>query len=1288
MQTQSITITIPIYNPLSVSVAGNSISSPGGSVTLTATAAGGLTPYVYNWDFGDGTVLSGSPVQTHSYQVAGMYPVTMTLTDSSGSTCKSVFFVNVGTAPSAPADLTAAKLTDTSIQLQWTPSTDTTATYIAYRSADAGTTYSQIATTDSVTYFYTDSPIDATVDQYYAVAATNQFGTSSMVFCHYSPQSGQTTYLFDFGTATSPLATGYTRITESTKYSAAQKYGWSTGTISSRDRGTGTDINRDFNFTPDGTFLVDLPNGSYSIELVMGDATTSHDQMGVYFNGVLFATVSNTAGQFLDNTYTVSVTTGQLALRLKDLGGTDTNTVINAMVIAKIGPPVAPSNLQVVAHRETQLDLQCQDNSVNEDGFQWQISAHGAGTWADIGNTGVNINTQSATGLTAGTDYDFRVRAFNASGNSDWSNTATGRTDNAPTSPPNPASNLAASTLGPTVIRLTWQDNSSDESGFKIQRSLTSGSGFSTVFTTNANVVAYDDTGLTSSTTYYYRVIATNSAGDANPSNEAFATTSGTDAYGLAVRSAHPRLWYNTDDRMAQAVSWWPTHQFTPNSNSSLYDLALHYLMTGSATSLQTVKNKLTSWFLGWAYQGTANTSTFVAVGGTSGGLAPGITASDAYRWGDPIPVVIDWIWNALSPDERNAYMNGYTTTWTGTGVHNGELVTVPGYTTLVLVNMTRTFGGKTSPGSNYFWGCFRNEVNWALTIYYEDQTTAFQILDFALGATNSRWSNALTYFNAGGRANGGLLTEGSEYGLTFIGYPVIPLYTLEGFGRDLNTETNWFYDAMTQILYDWSPQAAQNSGSSFYFQKFPFSDAEGDIGYPHSSSLLIVAFVKYMSVKLGTATLGRYARKWFDLTSSKAVNYQNSVDAGGTTPLDWRTAGLATTWRYSGADWFIHRTGWDGNETVLHMIGKEVSSGHSHQDNGSFQIMRKNEWITKECTGYAQGFAGAVFQTTVLGAPVPTTTNFAMANLPTTLTYWGNNRTIKFIDGANAGTSGVISSIDPATGIATLSSGPQVAPSAGDKVVIFWASNGGSGGSGYNRIPCHNGLFIGMMGFAQSTDREVKTGIVTSFFDVQSGYISVGYDLTPAYVGVSSPGSHAGVAPRYAKTVVRESYFLDRLETMIVLDRIEVRDFGNSLCCQWSATAMPTIFYFFTRTAPTFDGAAKFTHSFGGQTCRVFTLLPTSPSYNVTDMGDYTGTHLESGWYLKRVDVQDSGTAQRYFLHVIQAKDDAEADITAVITAEDATTWTIDITHATKGSATVVLNKGMAASQGTVTIH
>lgn len=57
----------------------------GGSLSFTATASGGTSPYTFSWSFGDGQTGSGATV-SHTYQSAGNYNVTLTITDAIGET--------------------------------------------------------------------------------------------------------------------------------------------------------------------------------------------------------------------------------------------------------------------------------------------------------------------------------------------------------------------------------------------------------------------------------------------------------------------------------------------------------------------------------------------------------------------------------------------------------------------------------------------------------------------------------------------------------------------------------------------------------------------------------------------------------------------------------------------------------------------------------------------------------------------------------------------------------------------------------------------------------------------------------------------------------------------------------------------------------------------------------------------------------------------------------------------------------------------------------------------------
>jgi len=92
--------------------------------------------------------------------------------------------------------------------------------------------------------------------------------------------------------------------------------------------------------------------------------------------------------------------------------------------------------------------------------------------------------------------------------------------------PPAAPSSLTATATSSSQINTGWTDNSTDEDSFEVERSLDN-STFALVATVGANSTSYTDSGLSASTTYYYRVRACNVVGCSSLSNTANATTQG-----------------------------------------------------------------------------------------------------------------------------------------------------------------------------------------------------------------------------------------------------------------------------------------------------------------------------------------------------------------------------------------------------------------------------------------------------------------------------------------------------------------------------------------------------------------------------------------------------------------------------------------------------------------------------------------------------------------------------------------------------------------------------------------
>jgi PKD repeat protein/phosphatidylserine/phosphatidylglycerophosphate/cardiolipin synthase-like enzyme len=125
--------------------------------------------------------------------------------------------------------------------------------------------------------------------------------------------------------------------------------------------------------------------------------------------------------------------------------------------------------------------------------------------------------------LQPGTTYFWRIvgktMANMTTSSPVWSFTVPGNG----TPPPAPTG-LVATASSTSNIGLTWS-NVTGESGYRIERSLNSSSGFQDIGSTQADVTSFQDSGLNAGTTYFYRVLAFNAGGPSGYSNVANATT-------------------------------------------------------------------------------------------------------------------------------------------------------------------------------------------------------------------------------------------------------------------------------------------------------------------------------------------------------------------------------------------------------------------------------------------------------------------------------------------------------------------------------------------------------------------------------------------------------------------------------------------------------------------------------------------------------------------------------------------------------------------------------------------
>jgi hypothetical protein len=214
-----------------------------------------------------------------------------------------------------------------------------------------------------------------------------------------------------------------------------------------------------------------------------------------------------------------------------------------AATVTVVGVPAAPSNLVATSFSPTQINVTWSDNATSETSYSVERSTNGT-SWSVIATLAARSTSYSSTGLTSGSTYYYRVRCFNGSLASSYSNTASAvAAYGAPAAP----SQLATTAVSSSQINLSWTDNATNATAYEVLRS-TNGTTW-TVLVSNlaATAISYSDTkSLIAATTYSYEVLALNHTVASAASNVATAATGPTAPAGLTgagtYNSANPAL--------------------------------------------------------------------------------------------------------------------------------------------------------------------------------------------------------------------------------------------------------------------------------------------------------------------------------------------------------------------------------------------------------------------------------------------------------------------------------------------------------------------------------------------------------------------------------------------------------------------------------------------------------------------------------------------------------------------------------------------------------------------------
>ncbi|MDQ3928487.1 MAG: fibronectin type III domain-containing protein, partial [Chloroflexota bacterium] len=410
---------------------------------------------------------------------AGTYYYRVKATNSGGDSAYSNV-ASTATLPAAPTGLTATAVSSSRVDLSWTDNASNEDSYTVERSLDGTTGWTVLTGTLAAnTNSYADTSVNPATKYYYRVKASNAGGDSA-----YSNTASTTT------PDVAPAApSGLT----------------ATAVSSSR-----IDLRWTDNSTNEDSFVLERSTAS---------------SFGTIDKTVTLA--ANTTS-YADSTVAAS-TTYYYRVKATNAAGSSgySNTASATTPAATPTAPAAPSGLTATAASSSKIDLSWTDNASNEDSYTVERSLDGSTGWTVLtGTLAANTNSYADTSVSPATKYYYRVKASNSGGDSAYSSTASATTTSALPAAP---SNLTAQVAGTGTkqkINLKLLDNSTNETGFVLERSLSSDFGVvQKSVTLAANSTNYSDTGLNASTKYYYRVKATNSAGSSAYSNVASTTT-------------------------------------------------------------------------------------------------------------------------------------------------------------------------------------------------------------------------------------------------------------------------------------------------------------------------------------------------------------------------------------------------------------------------------------------------------------------------------------------------------------------------------------------------------------------------------------------------------------------------------------------------------------------------------------------------------------------------------------------------------------------------------------------
>lgn len=426
------------------------ISAPGGDSgngVLSTLNTGTTIPASDSYAFYQGTSMAAPHV---AGIVSLMFSVKSTLTPAqvlnilqttrtafpAGSTCTTAIcgpgIINAAAAVSAaqggtllaPSNLNATTIASSQINLTWLDNASSETGFKIERCQGANcTNFTQIATVGANVTTYANTGLTANTSYSYRVRATQNTTDSA-----YSNTATATTSAANctlYNSTNVPLAV--------TDYSTIES------TLSVPSNLSITDINLAnlrITHTYDGDLVANLisPAGRI-VRLFTNIGGSGDDFTNTWFDDAAGTPILNGTPPFTGryrpaeplSTFNGQIANGTWRLQIADTASSDQGSLAGwGLEICGTTStlPAAPSNLSASIVSTTQINLSWLDNSNNESGFKLERSNNGTSGWSQIATVGSNVTSYANTGLTCGTTYYYRARAYSSGGDSAYSNVA------------------------------------------------------------------------------------------------------------------------------------------------------------------------------------------------------------------------------------------------------------------------------------------------------------------------------------------------------------------------------------------------------------------------------------------------------------------------------------------------------------------------------------------------------------------------------------------------------------------------------------------------------------------------------------------------------------------------------------------------------------------------------------------------------------------------------------------------------------------------------------------------